>query len=254
MQRTSKPSAHIVAPVLRATLSATLIAILATTHAWAQSTPAVSQAGAQAFEATTGGINPMTGRPLSEEELHRQLNKSKLMTQLGQEQVKQAQNAADLTLANLRAETEKARARAETLAQLPTNAKAGGVTTIKPMPMPAPNSNAGLNTGLIRGPAQPAGAAPSGSLSGGWGQTMPAPQAVAKASGTIRIGDETLDVAASAPITAPAQVQWVDSQTRQVARAGSPLQPIQVQPANGVLGAPIIPSMVPAIGPSGQSQ
>lgn len=247
MQLTRKASSHIVASVL----SAPLIALLATSHAWAQSTPAVTQTGAQAFEATPGGINPMTGRPLSEEELHRQLNKSKLMTQLGQEQVKQAQNAADLTLANLRAETEKTRARAETLAQLPTIAKTGGVTTIKPTPLPAPNANAGLNSGS----AQPAGAPPSGSPStGGWGQTMPASQAVAKASGTIRIGDETQDVATSAPIAAPAQVQWVDSQTRQVARAGSPLQPIQVQPATGVLGIPAIPGMVPAIGPSGQSQ
>jgi hypothetical protein len=248
MQRTLKPSAHTVASVL----SAPLIALLATTHAWAQSTPAVPQPGAQATEATPGGINPMTGRPLSEEELHRQLNKSKLMTQLGQEQVKQAQNAADLTLANLRAETEKTRARAETLAQLPTSStsKAGGITTIKPTPLPAPNANAGLNSGS----GQPAGAAQAGQQPTAWGQTMPAPQAATKASGTIRIGDETQDVATSAPIAAPALVQWVDSQTRQVARAGSPLQPIQVQPANGVLGIPAIPGMVPGIGSSGQSQ
>lgn len=251
MQRTLKPSAHIVASVL----SAPLIALLATTHAWAQSTPAVPQTGAQATEATPGGINPMTGRPLSEEELHRQLNKSKLMTQLGQEQVKQAQNAADLTLANLRAETEKTRARAETLAQLPTSStsKGGGITTIKPTPQPAPNANAGLNSGS----GQPAGAASSQSLptpTAWWGKPLPAPQAAAKASGTIRIGDETQDVATSAPIAAPALVQWVDSQTRQVARAGSPLQPIQVQPATGVLGIPAIPGMVPGIGSSGQSQ
>lgn len=250
MQPTRKASSHIVASVL----SAPLIALLATTHAWAQSTPAVSQTGAQAFEATPGGINPMTGRPLSEEELHRQLNKSKLMTQLGQEQVKQAQNAADLTLANLRAETEKTRARAETLAQLPTssNSKAGGITTIKPTPLPASNANAGLNSGS----GQPAGAAPSESLptpTAWWGKPLPH-QAAAKASGTIRIGDETLDVATSAAAAAPAQVQWVDSQTRQVARAGSPLQPIQVQPATGVLGIPAIPGMVPGIGSSGQSQ
>ncbi len=244
MKFTLKSSAYMTASILSA--------FLATPHVWAQgATLAVPQANIAEISQT--GINPMTGRPLSEEELHRQLSKSKLLTQIGQEQVKQAQNAADLALGNLRVETEKNRARAESLAQLSASGsgKSGGITTIKPMPLPAPNANAGLNGGS----GQPTGAAPSGSLPTGWGgQTMPAPQAAAKATGTIRIGDETLDVSSSAPLAIPAQVQWVDSQTRQVARAGSPLQPINVQPATGVLGIPAIPGIMPGMTPPAQAQ
>lgn len=222
-----------------------LSAILATPQAWAQAaTLTVPQANTA--EVSQTGINPMTGRPLSEEELHRQLSKSKLLTQIGQEQVKQAQNAADLALGNLRVETEKNRARAESLAQLSASGsgKSAGVTLIKPMPLPPANTSS----------SQSSGAAPAGPQSPAWGQTMPAPQPVAKASGTIRIGDETLDVSSNAPLTAPAQVQWVDSQTRQIARAGSPLQPINVQPATGVLGIPAIPGITPAMTPPGQPQ
>lgn len=239
MKLTLKSTTHITASILSA--------ILATPQAWAQgATLAISQANIA--EASQAGINPMTGRPLSEEELHRQLSKSKLLTQLGQEQVKQAQNAADLALGNLRVETEKNRARAESMAQISasSSAKSGGITTIKPIPLPAANANTTASQSL--------GAAPAGTQPPAWGQSMPASQPVAKASGTIRIGDETLDVSSNAPLAAPAQVQWVDSQARQVARAGSPLQPINVQPATGVLGIPAIPGIMPGMTPPGQTQ
>lgn len=239
MKLTLKSSTHITASILSA--------ILATPQAWAQgATLAVPQTNTA--DASQTGINPMTGRPLSEEELHRQLSKSKLLTQLGQEQVKQAQNAADLALGNLRVETERNRARAESLAQLSASGsgKSAGITLIKPMPLPSANAN----TSADQSPA----AASTGPQPLAWGQTMPAPQPVAKASGTIRIGDETLDVSSRAPLATPAQVQWVDSQTRQVARSGSPLQPINVQPATGVLGIPAIPGIMPSMTPPGQAQ
>jgi hypothetical protein len=233
-----KSSTHIAASIFSA--------FLATPHAWAQgATLAVPQTNTA--EAIQAGINPMTGRPLSEEELQRQLSKSKLLTQIGQEQVKQAQNAADLALGNLRVETEKNRARAESMAQLSAsgNGKSVGVTLIKPMPLPPTNTSS----------SQSSRAAPTGPQSPAWVQTMPTtPQSAAKASGTIRIGDETLDVSSNVPLTAPAQVQWVDSQVRQVARAGSPLQPINVQPATGVLGIPAIPGITPAMTPPSQPQ
>lgn len=193
-------------------------------------------------EAAAAGVNPMTGRPLSEEELHRQLNKSKLVTQLGQEQVKQAQNAADLSLATLRQEAERFRLRNESMAQSQSGtgaSRAGdrtGVTTIRPLPAPSASS----------GPAQ----MPTANLPGA-PDTSPAwPKPAHKASGTIRIGDEILDIAVSTPLPSHAQVNWVDSQTKQVARAGSPLNPIQVQPATGVLGIPAIPGLMPP--PQGQ--
>lgn len=238
-----KPSAHLTSSIL----SIALTSLLVTPQARAQTiAPGASQHSN--IEATQAAINPMTGRPLSEEDLHRQLNKSKLLTQLGQEQVKQAQNAADLALGNLRVETEKNRARAESLAQISASSsgKSTGVTLIKPIPLPPANSNSPSN--------QSPGSAPGGLQPPAWGQTMPTPQPVAKVSGTIRIGDETLDVSSNAPLTTPAQVQWVDSQTRQVARAGSPLQPINVQPATGVLGIPAIPGIMPAMSPPGQPQ
>lgn len=239
MKLTLKSSTHITVSILSA--------ILATPQAWAQGAT-LAAAQANIAEASQAGINPMTGRPLSEEELHRQLSKSKLLTQLGQEQVKQAQNAADLALGNLRVETEKNRARAESMAQLSASGggKSAGVTLIKPVPLPAANANTTASQSL--------GAAPAGTQPPAWGQSMPAPQPVAKASGTIRIGDETLDVSSNAPLAAPAQVQWVDSQARQVARAGSPLQPINVQPATGVLGIPAIPGIMPGMTPPGQAQ
>ncbi len=196
-------------------------------------------------EAAAAGVNPMTGRPLSEEELHRQLNKSKLVTQLGQEQVKQAQNAADLSLATLRQEAERFRLRNESMAQ--SQSGTGGpragervVTTLKPLPIPSQMPAANL-------PAAPGNSGSSGYALppiGSGVQTQP----LAKASGTIQIGGETLSVTAH-PGTETAQVNWVDSQVKQVARAGSPLQPIQVQPATGVLGIPAIPGIVP---PQGQ--
>jgi len=239
MKFTLKSSTHITLSILSA--------ILATPQAWAQAaTLTVPQANTAEVGQT--GINPMTGRPLSEEELHRQLSKSKLLTQIGQEQVKQAQNAADLALGNLRVETEKNRARAESLAQFSASGsgKSTGITVIKPVSLPPANAN--------NPSSQSPGAAAGGVQPPAWGQTMPTPQPVAKASGTIRIGDETLDVSSNAPPTTPAQVQWVDSQTRQVARAGSPLQPINVQPATGVLGIPAIPGIMPSMTPPGQPQ
>lgn len=239
MKFTLKSSTHITLSILSA--------ILATPQAWAQAaTLTVPQANTAEVGQT--GINPMTGRPLSEEELHRQLSKSKLLTQIGQEQVKQAQNAADLALGNLRVETEKNRARAESMAQLSASGsgKSAGLTVIKPMALPPLNANI------------PAGQSRAGTSAGtqppAWGQSAPAAQPVAKTSGTIRIGDETLDVSSNAPLTSPAQVQWVDSQTRQVARAGSPLQPINVQPATGVLGIPAIPGIMPGMTPPSQAQ
>lgn len=191
-------------------------------------------------DSPNAGVNPMTGKPLSEEELHRQLNKSKLVTQLGQEQVKQAQNAADLALAILRQEAEKIRLRNESLAQAADSAAKTSnrsVAIIKPSVAP------------------PSAATPAGSPSSvvpPWPQQLPSQvsqpvpsQPVQKASGTIKIGDETLSISNS--VVEAAQVQWVDSQTRQVARAGSPLLPINVQPATGVLGIPNIPGITPSL-------
>jgi hypothetical protein len=246
-------------PVHTTALLATLLAtLLAAPSAWAQS-PSALQTGVNATEtSTSSGVNPMTGRPLSEEDLHRQLNKSKLITQLGQEQVKQAQNAADLVLANLRADSEKTRARAESLAQMAVTgpSKSGNVTLLKPLPMPS-----GMKPGVA--PALPnsgslaannvASNALADASSAGWPASA-APLPSAKASGTIRIGDETLDVATSTPPSGHAQVQWVDSQTRQVARAGAPLSPINVQPATGVLGIPAIPGIMPGAMSPGQVQ
>ena len=219
-----------------------LSAILAVPSAWAQaSVTTVPQLNAPSTEASTAGVNPMTGRPLSEEDLSRQLNKSKLLTQLGQEQVKQAQNAADLALANLRVDAEKTRARAETFAQIAASggARSAGVTVFKPIPVATGALSRSLGAG--KGIAPPAAQSST--------REMPTTlaQPVSKATGTIRIGGETLDVSSSAPPATPAQVQWVDSQTRQVARAGSPLQPISIQPATGVLGIPAIPGIMPAM-------
>jgi hypothetical protein len=257
---TCAPSGHSTA-LLTALLTAFWATLLATPSAWAQS-PATSQTSATTAEpSTTSGINPMTGRPLSEEDLHRQLNKSKLITQLGQEQVKQAQNAADLALANLRADSEKTRARAESLAQMAVTglSKSGNVTVLKPLPASSGTALGGAPSMPNSGPST-ANTGPSNPLSStsaaGWsGPAIPsAPLPLVKASGTIRIGDETLDVSASTPPAGHALVQWVDSQTRQIARAGSPLSPINVQPATGVLGTPAIPGIMPGAMPPGLSQ
>jgi len=202
---------------------------------------------AQTSEAPPTGVNPMTGRPLSEEELHRQLSKSKLVTQLGQEHVKQAQNAADLALAQLRYETEKNRARAEAIAQLAVvsspKSPAKPITILKPANVPGTQQ-----TALAGDPAASGLGAnsPDTRLPPSLGQMG---LSTARASGTIRIGDESIDVGASAQTQGQvSQVQWVDSQSRPVARAGSPLQPISVAPANGVLGIPAIPGIMPAPG------
>lgn len=242
--KTARLAAH------RFGVASILCAIVATPHVLAQTGQAPSPATALPAPASADtaavGVNPMTGRPLSEEELHRQLSKSKLVTQLGQEQVKQAQNAADLALATLRQEAEKIRLRSESLAQAADSATKTGnrsVTVIKPAAVPA---------------AAPSPAGSPSSVSTAWPQQLVpqlgqpvASQPAAKASGTIKIGDETLPVSNSAVETA--QVQWVDSQTRQVARAGSPLQPINVQPATGVLGIPAIPGIT-GMAPTTQGQ
>ena len=225
-----------------------LSAVMTMPQAWSQAAnPTVPQAASITSEHSQAGINPMTGRPLSEEELHRLLSKSKLLTQLGQEQVKQAQNAADLALGNLRVETEKNRAKAESLAQLSASGagKSSGITVIKPVQLPQVNAKTTT--------AQPLGSTSAGAQSPSWGLSSPL-QPAARATGTIQIGDETLDISSNAPVAAPAQVQWVDSQTRQVARAGSPLQPINVQPATGVLGIPAIPGIMPTMTPPGPTQ
>jgi hypothetical protein len=243
-----KPSAHLTSSIL----SIALTSLLVTPQARAQTiAPGASQHSN--IEATQAAINPMTGRPLSEEDLHRQLNKSKLLTQLGQEQVKQAQNAADLVLANLRAESEKTRAKAESIAQMTVSgqSKSGNVTVIKPVSI-SPGTTPPTSTSRppAIGNATPSNPPNPTSWSSASADSLP----VTKASGTIRIGDETLDVAASTPAAGHVQVQWVDSQIRQVARAGSPLTPIQVQPATGVLGIPAIPGLMPGAMPPSLSQ
>jgi hypothetical protein len=151
-------------------------------------------------------------------------------------------------LANLRADSEKTRARAESLAQMAVSGqpKSGNMAVNKPMPLPPGMMPAMPTSRLPSARNAQAGTAPnSAQNSAQWGLATAELAPITKASGTIRIGDETLDVAASTPPTAHAQVQWVDSQTRQVARAGSPLSPINVQPATGVLGMPAIPGIMP---------
>lgn len=237
-------------------LSVIAAALLTTQQAAAQTpSPAIPSTTASAADTAHTGVNPMTGRPLTEEDLHRQLNKSKLITQLGQEQVKQAQNSADLALANLRAETERTRARAETLAQMSSfgATKASGVTLIKPAQNP-PNVVASRQNAASKATSAGQASTPSDVQVPALGPSASGGQPSARPSGTIQIGGETLEIASTASQTQHAQVQWVDSQTRQAARAGSPLQPINVQPATGVLGIPAIPGIMPSPLPPNQPQ
>ncbi len=204
---------------------------------------ATAKPGDKSNDATiTEGINPFTGQSLSEEELSRQLNRAKLVTQLGQEKVKQAQNAADLALAMVRSEAETIRMRGEALAQAKQSVQPTKPSTkilIKPAKVSEQAAMQDAPSTPIANAPAPAPwstSAPSGALSS---------MGAGPASGTVRIGEETLSVASSYSGPA-AQVQWVDSQQRQAARAGSPLQPINVQPATGVIGIPQIPGITPA--------
>lgn len=204
----------------------TLILISTSMNLYAQNQPPISDAPT--------GVNPMTGRSLSEEDLARQLSKAKLATQLGQEAVKQAQNNAELALATLRQEAEKARLRTETMgltSQSKSTVKTGkqALTVIKPLsgksPTSSSHSNHAMGSNMFTYPSAP-----------------PAP--VQPASGTMRIGDETIPVVAQYQGSA-AQVQSVDSQTLPATRTGTgtSIQPINVQPATGILGIPAIPGL-----------
>jgi hypothetical protein len=237
-------------------VSAIVVTLLTTQNAAAQtSTSASPPQNAQTTDSAQAGVNPMTGRTLLEEDLHRQLNKSKLITQLGQEQVKQAQNSADLALANLRVEAERTRARAESLAQLPvlSPARPSGLTPIKPLQVPTNISTPRQNS-AIKPNNMGQASVPMDVRATTFGSADSGVRAPSRPSGTIQIGGETLEISSGPPQAPHAQIQWVDSQARQVARAGSPLQPINVPPATGVLGIPPIPGIMPSVFPPNQSQ
>jgi len=191
---------------------------------------ATTQAPGQTMVAVDNSINPMTGRTASEEELARQLAKSKLQTQIGQEQVKQAQNSADLALATLRQEAEKTRLRNETAVMAMNSGANSGSKIATKTGTSAPS------------PAQKAISVLESNQPAVLMQTAVPKPAAQPSSGSITFGYESIRLDA-VPRATTAQVDWVDTQTRVKQVPGAPLQPLNVQPATGMLGVPPIPGM-----------
>lgn len=227
--------------VLQIVVFATCVTPLASMAS--KATPAAQAAPAVAATPAIEGVNPMTGKSLSEEHLARALSRARLQTQLEQENLKLAQAKGEIALSSVRLDMEKSKlmggGRAFDAGPIPAG-RAPAAPTRSASPAIPPMS-----------PGMPSNASPGPAS---WGGASPAPAPAARASGTIKIGGETMSVAANAPPAGHAQVQWVDSQPRQVARAGSPLAPSGGPPGAGMLGSPTLPGLTPGVMPPGFGQ
>jgi hypothetical protein len=186
-------------------------------------------------------VNPMTGRPLSEEALTRNLSRAKLETQIQQETVKQSQQRSDLALALLRQNAEEYRLRQETGIGANKPPTIIAVPAVRPSPKPPAAS---------RTPPEPVVVA----------STPPARPAAptVRVAGSVTIGGESAQIL-SAYMGAPATIESVDPQKSATSADGRPMfaprnfGPLDIAPIPGGIpagvpgmGIPAIPGLAPA--------
>ena len=152
---------------------------------------------------TDSAINPMTGKSFSEERLTRLLNANKLLTDIARQQVAQAQLQTELELTGDRRQAEAAKIRSEVINVIPK--------TLVPARDSLKAGEELVPGGARRAPNIDAANLPSSSPIPQGMAPMPGQTAQEAASGSIRIGRDTLQVQ-SAYIGNPARVIYVDSQ------------------------------------------
>ena len=179
-------------------------------------------------------VNPMTGRPLSEEALTRNLSRAKLETQIQQESVKQSQQRSDLALALLRQIAEEYRLRQET-----------GIGTNKPVIMAVPAVRpASKQPPASRTPPEPVVSAPTPAAS----PALP----VMRVAGTATIGGESVAilsayVGAAATITSVDPQKTADSPNSRSLFPPRNVSPLDIAPVPGGISVGVPGISIPAI-------
>ena len=191
---------------------------------------------------TDSAINPMTGKSFSEERLTRLLNANKLVTDIARQQVAQAQLQTELELTGDRRQAESAKIRSEVINVIP-----------KAMVPTRDSLKAGeeLVTGSSRRIAsvETANRPPMPTVA-----QVAEPLVPEKASGSIRIGQDTLQ-AQSTYLGNPARVVYVDAQpvgarSNATGSNSMPSVPTIANPTNAgntnPINAPYSPTLIPS--------
>jgi hypothetical protein len=174
-----------------------------------KATAAAPAVPAPAAAAQPEGVNPMTGKPLSEEALMRSLSRARLQTQLEQESLKLAQTRGELALSAVRLDVEK------------NKLTGGGAFNAGPIPAGRPPAPQGRSPApaippLVSGLPQDSGFGAQGSAAPMPVRVMPEIRPTGPASGGIEFGGVRIAAVSGLP-PAQSRVEYVD-----VHAAGAP--------------------------------